>query len=90
MVDDRASERDDGDGSPEPGERAPDGEDRMNAAPDDDEWRFGVDEVSEDGVVDDRDPIEPEAVSLENAAFVLLGALVTLGVIARVVMVFAP
>jgi len=86
MADDRASERDD------PGEDPQDPGERADAIPDaaGDQWKFDLDEVDEEGVVDDRDPIEPGSPSLENAVFVLLGALVTLGIIARVAMVFAP
>jgi hypothetical protein len=49
-------------------------------------WRFELDEVDEEGVVDDRDPIEPGSPALENALFVVLGALVTVGIIVRVLM----
>ena len=54
------------------------------AAPGEDEWRFELDEVDEEGVVDERDPIEPGSPAMENALFVLLGALVTVGIIVRV------
>ena len=40
-----------------------------------DEWRFGIDEVGENA---ERDrTIDPGSPSLENAAFVLLGVLLT-------------
>ena len=51
------------------------------AEPDDpdDGWRFGLDEVDENGiVVPDEGPIEPESVDLENALFVGVGVLGTL------------
>ena len=54
--------------------------------PDEEGWKFELDEVDEEGVVDDRDPIEPGTPTLENALFVLLGALVTVGIIVRVTM----
>lgn len=53
-----------------------------------DTWKFELDEVDEDGVVDERETIEPGSPSLENTVFVLLGALVTIGIIVRVAMVF--
>jgi hypothetical protein len=65
------------------------------------EWRFGIDEVGPDaeaepdehdepkgsvaGNMDYEMPVEPEAVSLESALFVLLGVTVTLLVFARFV-----
>ncbi|NHN47505.1 hypothetical protein G9464_07840 [Halostella sp. JP-L12] len=52
----------------------------------DDGWKFELDEVDEEGMVDDRDPIEPGSPTMENALFVLLGALVTVGIIVRVMM----
>jgi hypothetical protein len=42
------------------------------------QWRFGVDEVGEDAPT--RDPLEPESVSLENALFVVVGVLLTVGI----------
>jgi hypothetical protein len=47
------------------------------------EWRFGLDEVGEDAAdagpgARPKEPMEPGSVSLENAAFVLVGALGTL------------
>jgi len=58
-----------------------DGEDN-----EDDEWRFSVDEVGPEGAVEADDdpepePLEPEAVSAENAAFVIAGAALTVGII---------
>ncbi|MFC4360038.1 hypothetical protein ACFO0N_18980 [Halobium salinum] len=43
------------------------------------EWRFGLDEVGEDAEPErePREPLEPESVSVENAFFVLVGALAT-------------
>jgi len=66
-------------------------------ADDDSEWRFGVDDVgpeaddkqdadSEPDQIDreltEPDPIEPESISLEHAAFVVLGIMLTLAVMA--------
>lgn len=45
------------------------------------EWRFALDEVGEDAEPD-PEPIEPEDVSLEHAAFVTLGVVLTLVVLA--------
>lgn len=49
----------------------------------DSEWRFTVDDVDPE-VTDGSDAattIEPEAISLEHATFVLLGVLLTVGVV---------
>ena len=51
---------------------------------DDDEWQFSLDDVGEDAEGSDdfeRDPLDPESISLENAAFVLLGVLLALGIL---------
>ena len=60
---------------------APDGGVSDDGPDDDDgEWRFGLDDVDEDGIVEterERSPIEPESVSIENAVFVAIGALGT-------------
>jgi hypothetical protein len=66
----------------------PDRDADSDADRDVDTWKFELDEVDEDGVVDDRETIEPGSPSLENTVFVLLGALVTIGIIVRVAMVF--
>lgn len=43
------------------------------------EWRFAVDDVDENGIVQaEAEPIEPERVNLENALFVTVGVLGTL------------
>ncbi len=51
---------------------------------DDHEWRFGVDDVGPEAEpeVPEPEPIEPEPISLEHAAFVGLGVLLTLGLMA--------
>lgn len=43
------------------------------------EWRFDPDDVGEDAepTPAERDPIEPESMSMENALFVVFGALAT-------------
>jgi len=95
MADDSPSERDasrpdgpdpaeSGDG-PDPAEQAGDGPDDEGEG-----WKFELDEVDEEGIVDEREAIEPGSPSLESVVFVLLGALVTVGIIVRVAMVFAP
>lgn len=54
---------------------------------DEGEWRFGIDDVGPDGIVDDSPteadalPIEPESPTLENTAFVLLGVLLAVGLL---------
>ncbi|QSG03558.1 DUF7312 domain-containing protein [Natranaeroarchaeum sulfidigenes] len=59
----------------------------------DDEWRFGVDDVDENGIVnEDRridTSIEPETIAAENAVFVVLGVLIAVLILARTVTVFA-
>jgi|GEM_PF-1348082 len=50
------------------------------------EWRFSLDEVGPDGVTEDTatpvsTPIEPESINPENALFVLLGVVLTVGVL---------
>ncbi|WP_121822793.1 DUF7312 domain-containing protein [Halostella salina] len=96
MADDSASGRDTGTDDPGPDGWADDDPgpgDPASESPDDaeaEEWKFELDEVDDEGIVDEREAIEPGTPSLENAAFVVLGALVTVGIIVRVVMVFAP
>jgi len=50
------------------------------------QWRFGIDEVGEDGVVDserpERSPVEPGSPSLENVAFFVVGIALAVGVFA--------
>jgi hypothetical protein len=86
---DRGDTRD-GDGStdadfPDPARRddPPDrGEnEREGDENDDDDWRFGLSEVDEDGVV--TPPITPEKIDPENALFVLLGAIAMVLVFVR-------
>ncbi|MDB2259561.1 hypothetical protein PM035_01540 [Halorubrum ezzemoulense] len=48
------------------------------------EWRFSVDDVGPDGVTEDTatpadEPIEPGDITLEHAAFVVLGVALTVG-----------
>ena len=50
------------------------------------EWRFSVDDVGPDGVTEDTatpedEPIEPGDITLEHAAFVVLGVALTVGVL---------
>lgn len=52
-----------------------------------DEWRFGVDDVDENGVVEPS--IEPETIDVENAVFVVIGVLIALLLFARAATVFA-
>ena len=53
--------------------------DSPEEAPEDDGWRFALDEVDENGIVGpEAEPIEPESIDLENALFVAVGVLGTL------------
>jgi|APHM01.1.fsa_nt_gi hypothetical protein len=51
---------------------------------DDDEWRFGIDEVGPEAETEteDDEQIEPEVISPEHATFVAIGVLLTVAVIA--------
>jgi hypothetical protein len=77
-------------GSTDPGESAAYGDrSRANDAGDEEadderEWRFAVDDVGPDGVTEDTatpadEPIEPGDITLEHAAFVVLGVALTVG-----------
>ena len=76
----------DSSGSAEFGERSR-ANDAGDESPDDEgEWRFGVDDVGPDGVTEDTatpadEPIEPGDITLEHAAFVVLGVALTVGVL---------
>ncbi|PAU83925.1 hypothetical protein CK500_05680 [Halorubrum salipaludis] len=53
---------------------------------DESQWRFAVDDVGPDGVTEDThtpedEPIEPGSIDPENAVFVALGVVLTLGVL---------
>lgn len=50
----------------------------------DNEWRFGVDDVGPEAEPEppEPDPIEPEPISFEHAAFVVIGVALTLVLIA--------
>ena len=65
---------------------SPESPDSIDTAADD-EWRFGVDDVDENGVIDTS--IEPETIAAENAAFVVLGVVIAVLILARTVTVFA-
>lgn len=51
----------------------------------DEQWKFGLDEVGPDGIVEETSPgggpIEPESVNPEHAAFVALGVAVAVGAV---------
>jgi hypothetical protein len=60
----------------------------MSASPRDEddvgegEWRFGLDDVDENGIVEpQREAIEPGSPSVENTVFVVLGVALTLAVL---------
>jgi hypothetical protein len=55
------------------------GESGQGDDPDEQQWRFAVDEVGEDAPT--RDPLEPESISVENAVFVAVGVLFTIGIL---------
>ncbi|WP_206731718.1 DUF7312 domain-containing protein [Halorubrum amylolyticum] len=53
---------------------------------DESQWRFAVDDVGPDGVVEDThtpetEPIEPGSIDPEHAVFVVLGVVLTVGVL---------
>ncbi|KAB1192151.1 hypothetical protein GJR96_01310 [Haloferax sp. MBLA0076] len=52
---------------------------------DEGEWRFGIDDVGPDGIVEDTpaeaEPIEPGKPQAENVVFVLLGVLLAVGLV---------
>lgn len=52
---------------------------------DESEWRFGVDDVDEDGVRATGDPIEPGSPNVENVVFFALGIFVAVGVVALLI-----
>lgn len=80
----RSDDAPDGEG---PDGRAADGEAVEGDASGDGgrEWRFSIDEVGPDGVVEETspgdEPIEPEPIVPEHAAFVALGVLLAVGVV---------
>ncbi|QWC19663.1 hypothetical protein [Halorubrum sp. 2020YC2] len=91
-VRDGSSSADAGDEAAAPGDNAVSGDrSRANdaadgAADDGSEWRFSVDDVGPDGVTEDTatpadEPIEPGDITLEHAAFVVLGVALTVGVL---------
>lgn len=81
--DDEAGWKFDPDGSDDEGrERVVEVED-----PEAQNWRFELDDVDEDGIVEDS--IEPQDVGFENAVFVLLGALAMVLVFVRLWMIFS-
>ncbi|GAA0305018.1 DUF7312 domain-containing protein [Halarchaeum salinum] len=59
---------------------------RLDDADDGGEWRFAIDEVGEDGVVEpdksSSPPIEPGSPSVENVAFFVVGIALAVGVFA--------
>lgn len=77
------SREDDGDGDT----RSRANETRSAAADDDErQWRFAVDDVGPDGIVEDTgtpetEPIEPGSIDAEHAAFVVLGVVLTVVVL---------
>ena len=53
----------------------------------DSEWRYDLDDVDEDGIVEDEpEDLQPGSPSAENALFVALGVLTTLALVARMVL----
>ncbi|MBP2251530.1 hypothetical protein J2754_001861 [Halarchaeum solikamskense] len=65
-------------------DRADDGGDDADAG--DEQWRFGVNEVGEDGVVESErpepSPVEPGSPSSENVVFFVAGVALAVGVFA--------
>lgn len=68
-------------------DRWADVDDRWEDADEDEgsEWKFALDDVDADGVVQRR-PIEPETIDPESAVFVLLGIAATVALLARMAM----
>jgi hypothetical protein len=67
--------------------------DKQEGETDTREWRFSVEEVGESdgnvaGSLERDQPLEPQEISAEHAAFVLLGVLLTVGLIASVLFSF--
>jgi hypothetical protein len=54
--------------------------------PEETEWRFGIDDVGPDGIVEETspadEPIEPEPIDPTHAVFVALGVVLTVGLLA--------
>jgi hypothetical protein len=52
---------------------------------DESEWRFGIDDVGPDGIIEDspveEEPIEPGSPRTENVVFVLLGVFIAVALI---------
>lgn len=60
--------------------------DDADDADEESQWRFAVDDVGPDGVTEDThtpesEPIEPESVDIEHTVFVVLGIVLTVGVL---------
>lgn len=45
------------------------------------EWRFSVDEVGPEAEAETEATVEPEQISLEQASFVVLGVVLSVGVV---------
>lgn len=45
------------------------------------EWRYAVDEVGPEAETETTETIEPEPISLEQASFVVLGVVLSIGVV---------
>ena len=81
---DEGSPPDGGDAAAEFGDRSRANDAGDEGADDGAEWRFSVDDVGPDGVTEDTatpedEPIEPGDITLEHAAFVVLGVALTVG-----------
>jgi len=81
--DDRRDEGDRDDVRSRANEARPDDD---GEADDESEWRFAVDDVGPDGVTEDThtpetEPIEPGSIDAEHAVFVVLGVMLTVGVL---------
>jgi len=79
-MDDSSPDRGDGTGDDSRGEEGTDEDSPSGGGDVDDAWRFGLDDVDEDGIV--QSTIEPGKPSLENALFVVLGVLGMVSLIA--------
>lgn len=72
----------DGDAGPDPGASSGSGSGEAPPEGDRDQWRFGIDEVDEDGIV--RPGIEPGTPKPEHVLFVALGVLAMMLVVGRI------
>lgn len=64
----------------------PDSDVTPDGPPEDEDWKFAIEDVGEDGAVDRS--IDPEPIDAENALFVLLGVILSVLIILRTMAIF--